>query len=149
MTFFAYSAIHCTRTGWSDAKPEFKLATKCDNIYLGIIDSTFLFSYSLALILVGPYGDKMDLKVFVLIGMVGAGICFTTVGLIGFSQNFEVSSYFIVLFMMLNGAFQSTVWPGLVTTMGNWFGKEGRGIIMGFWTGSKNFGDIFGFLIIG
>ena len=53
LTFFAYSAIHCTRTGWSDAKPEFKLATKCDNIYLGIIDSTFLFSYSLALILVG------------------------------------------------------------------------------------------------
>jgi sugar phosphate permease len=80
----------------------------------------------------------MNLKTFLLIGMVGASISFITVGLIGFSDNFPVSSYFMILFMLSNGAFQCTVWPGMVTTMGNWFGKGGRGVLMGFWTGSKN-----------
>jgi OPA family glycerol-3-phosphate transporter-like MFS transporter 1/2 len=35
--------------------------------------------------------------------------------------------YFILLLQILSGVVQSTGWPGVVTVVGNWFGKRKRG----------------------
>jgi OPA family glycerol-3-phosphate transporter-like MFS transporter 3 len=44
----------------------------------------------------------------------------------------------------LNGAFQSTVWPGTVAVIANWFPKTSRGSVMGIWSTNASVGDIFG-----
>jgi len=47
--------------------------------------------------------------------------------------------------MCLNGIFQSTGWPGVLSIMKNWFGKKNSGMLMGIWSGNANFGDAIGF----
>lgn len=49
--------------------------------------------------------------------------------------------------MITKGFFSATLWPSLVTIMGNWFSKEKRGLLMGFWCCSSNFGTIIGMQI--
>lgn len=44
--------------------------------------------------------------------------------------------------MCLNGFVQSTGWPGVMGVMGNWFGKGGRGLLMGIWGINANIGNI-------
>jgi sugar phosphate permease len=51
--------------------------------------------------------------------------------------------------MALSGFSECTCWPGVVSTMGNWFGRKNRGFIFSLWVGCKNCGDLLGFLLIG
>lgn len=53
----------------------------------------------------------------------------------------------ILIFMAFNGIFQSTVLPGSIGIIGNWFSNSNLGLIYGLWTGCKNFGDIIGYYL--
>lgn len=58
--------------------------------------------------------------------------------------------YFSVLFphiQALGGIFQTSGWPGVVTVVGNWFGKGKRGLIFGVWNSHTSLGNILGSLI--
>ncbi len=48
----------------------------------------------------------------------------------------------VIVFMCLNGFFQSTGWPGVVGIMGNWFEKGKTGLILGIWAINANIGNI-------
>ena len=39
-------------------------------------------------------------------------------------------------------------WPAVVAIMGNWFGKNGRGLIFGIWSATASFGNIIGALMV-
>lgn len=43
------------------------------------------------------------------------------------TDKINVRTYFILLLQILSGVVQSTGWPGVVTVVGNWFGKRKRG----------------------
>ena len=47
--------------------------------------------------------------------------------------------------MILNGAFQSTVWPGLLKVMGNWFKDDKNALLMGLWASNSKIGNIIGY----
>lgn len=47
----------------------------------------------------------------------------------------------------VGGVFQTTGWPGVVTVMGNWFGREKRGFIFGVWNSHTSLGNILGSLV--
>ncbi len=49
----------------------------------------------------------------------------------------------------LGGVLQTTGWPGVVTVVGNWFGKGKRGLIFGLWNSHTSLGNILGSLIAG
>lgn len=49
--------------------------------------------------------------------------------------------------MGFNGFFQSTGWPGMMATMGNWFGKGRRGLLLAFWSVNANVGNIVGSIV--
>lgn len=49
----------------------------------------------------------------------------------------------------LGGIFQTTGWPGVVTVVGNWFGKGKRGLIFGLWNSHTSVGNILGSVIAG
>lgn len=47
----------------------------------------------------------------------------------------------------MSGVFQTSGWPGVVTIVGNWFGKGKRGLIFGIWNSHTSLGNILGTLI--
>ncbi len=47
------------------------------------------------------------------------------------------------------GLLQTTGWPGVVTVVGNWFGKGKRGLIFGLWNSHTSLGNILGSVIAG
>ncbi|KAG9452349.1 hypothetical protein H6P81_005253 [Aristolochia fimbriata] len=112
---------------------------------LGVLDVAFLTLYSLGMYFAGHLGDRLDLRVFLTVGMVGTGI-FTSLFGAGYWLNVHSFAYFLVI-QMLAGLFQSTGWPSVVAVVGNWFGKSKRGLIMGIWNAHTSVGNISGSLI--
>ncbi|KAK4403490.1 putative glycerol-3-phosphate transporter 1 [Sesamum angolense] len=109
---------------------------------LGELDVAFLFVYAAGMYFSGHVGDRVDLRVFLLIGMVGTGL-FTALFGVGYWTNIHIFSYYLVV-QMLAGLFQSTGWPSVVAVVGNWFGKKKRGLIMGVWNSHTSLGNIIG-----
>lgn len=145
LTFFTYAAVHSCRSVWSYSKdnlqndPEFHFTQD----FFGTCDLVFLLCYSMSLYLFGWIGDKIDLRLYLAIGLVGTCTSFGTLGWMRFS-NYRSEPLF-AFFMGLNGMFQSVGWPGSIAIMGNWFGPEKRGLIMGVWSGNPNIGNIIGY----
>lgn len=48
---------------------------------------------------------------------------------------------------VVGGVFQTSGWPGVVTVVGNWFGKGKRGLIFGVWNSHTSLGNILGTLL--
>ncbi|XP_018567451.1 glucose-6-phosphate exchanger SLC37A2 isoform X2 [Anoplophora glabripennis] len=112
---------------------------------LGELDSAFLFSYAAAMFLSGFIADRVNLRYFLSLGMIMSGIfCY----LFGLAKTYNIHhfSYYIVV-QALAGIFQTTGWPGVVSVMSNWFGKEKRGLIFGLWNSHTSIGNILGSLI--
>ncbi|XAR71812.1 Glycerol-3-phosphate-transporting ATPase [Bertholletia excelsa] len=112
---------------------------------LGELDVAFLSVYALGMYYSGHLGDRMNLRVFLTIGMVGTGF-FTALFGIGYWGNIHMFWYYLIV-QMLAGLFQSTGWPSVVAVVGNWFGKKKRGLIMGIWNAHTSVGNITGSLI--
>lgn len=112
---------------------------------LGQIDVAFLSVYSLGMYFAGHLGDRLDLRVFLTVGMVGTGL-FTSLFGAGYWLNIHSFPYYLLV-QMLAGLFQSTGWPSVVAVLGNWFGKSKRGLIMGIWNAHTSIGNIAGSLI--
>ncbi|VFQ99590.1 unnamed protein product [Cuscuta campestris] len=166
VTFFAYAAYHATRKTTSivksalDPRPSdlgLESMWTVGNGWvpfdgpngtqlLGELDVAFLFVYALGMYFSGHVGDRMDLRLFLTVGMVGTGL-FT--GLFGVGYWADVHNfYYYLVVQMLAGLFQSTGWPSVVAVVGNWFGEtKKRGLIMGIWNAHTSIGNITGSLI--
>jgi MFS transporter, OPA family, solute carrier family 37 (glycerol-3-phosphate transporter), member 1/2 len=112
---------------------------------LGNIDVAFLSLYAFGMYVAGHLGDRVDLRNFLTIGMVGTAF-FTAVFGAAYWLNIH-SFYYFICVQMVAGLFQSTGWPSVVAVMGNWFGKSKRGLIMGIWNAHTSVGNISGSLI--
>ncbi|MBA0805930.1 hypothetical protein Gohar_005414 [Gossypium harknessii] len=112
---------------------------------LGQLDVAFLSVYALGMYFSGHLGDRMNLRVFLTVGMVGTGL-FTSLFGVGYWAKIHSFYYFLIV-QMIAGLFQSTGWPSVVAVVGNWFGKKKRGLIMGIWNAHTSVGNIAGSLI--
>ncbi|KNA17813.1 hypothetical protein SOVF_076330 [Spinacia oleracea] len=112
---------------------------------LGYLDVAFLAVYALGMFFSGQIGDRMNLRVFLTIGMMGTGL-FTALFGLGYWFNIHNFYYYLVI-QMVAGVFQSTGWPSVVAVVGNWFGKGSRGLIMGVWNAHTSIGNITGSLV--
>ncbi|GLT40282.1 hypothetical protein SLA2020_144280 [Shorea laevis] len=112
---------------------------------LGDIDLAFLSVYAIGMYFSGHLGDRMNLRIFLTVGMVGTGL-FTSFFGVGYWANIH-SFYYYLIVQMLAGLFQSTGWPSVVAVVGNWFGKKKRGLIMGIWNAHTSIGNITGSLV--
>ncbi|RWR86680.1 putative glycerol-3-phosphate transporter 1 [Cinnamomum micranthum f. kanehirae] len=130
---------HCIDNGWAPFDGSEGTAM------LGEIDLAFLSLYSIGMFFAGHLGDRMDLRIFLTVGMVGTAI-FTALFGAGYWLNIHSFYYFLAI-QMFAGLFQSTGWPSVVAVLGNWFGKRKRGLIMGIWNAHTSVGNIFGSLI--
>ncbi|KAG6391896.1 hypothetical protein SASPL_149660 [Salvia splendens] len=112
---------------------------------LGELDVAFLFVYAIGMFFSGHVGDRMDLRIFLTIGMVGTGL-FTALYGVGYWASIHLFYYYLIV-QMLAGLFQSTGWPSVVAVVGNWFGKKKRGLIMGVWNAHTSLGNITGSVV--
>lgn len=115
--------------------------------YLGLLDTSYLFSYAFFMFGSGIVAERVDLRYFLSLGMILSGI-FTF--LFGFAYSAGIHSLWYLLGIQVAlGMFQATGWPGVVSVMGNWFGKGRRGLIMGLWNSHTSLGNILGSLVAG
>ncbi|KAK2580084.1 hypothetical protein KPH14_012365 [Odynerus spinipes] len=112
---------------------------------LGMLDSAFLFAYAAAMFLSGVIAERVNLRYFLCFGMLASGIsCY----LFGIARSYQIHNlWYFVLVQAAGGVFQTSGWPGVVTVVGNWFGKGKRGLIFGIWNSHTSLGNILGSLV--
>ncbi|XP_042224983.1 glucose-6-phosphate exchanger SLC37A2-like isoform X2 [Homarus americanus] len=167
LTFFTYCSYHLSRkpisvvknvlnqncsglvppyetnnSHWCDWKP---FDGEDSGILLGMVDSSFLFAYAGGMFVSGLVAERVDLRLFLSFGMILSGVfC----GMFGLGYSFGIHSlWFYITAQVLCGLMQTTGWPGVVTALGNWFGKGKRGLIFGIWNSHTSVGNILGTLI--
>uniref|UniRef100_A0A3B5M5U4 Sugar phosphate exchanger 3 n=1 Tax=Xiphophorus couchianus TaxID=32473 RepID=A0A3B5M5U4_9TELE len=112
-------------------------------LFLGALDSIFLFSYAVGLYLSGIIGDRVNLRYVLCFGLCGSAIVEFLFGTL--TEWLHVYNVYLYCSLwVLNGLLQSAVWPCVVAVMGNWFGKTGRGFVFGLWSACASVGNILG-----
>jgi OPA family glycerol-3-phosphate transporter-like MFS transporter 1/2 len=114
---------------------------------LGLLDTTYLVTYAIFVFVVGPVAERVDLRLFLTIGMLGTGLMNILFGL-AYSTGIHSIWYFVTI-QILFGMFQTTGWLGVLSVVAKWFGKGKRGLIMGVWHSHTSIGNIFGALVAG
>ncbi|CAD5318397.1 unnamed protein product [Arabidopsis thaliana] len=160
ITFIAYASFHASRKPPSIVKsvlgPPSLNSSSIDNGWapfngtqgtkrLGELDLAFLSSYALGMYFAGHLGDRIDLRYFLVFGMMGSGILTLVFGL-GYWMNVHTLGFYMSV-QIVCGLFQSIGWPCVVSVVGNWCGKEKRGLIMGLWNSHTSVGNILGSVI--
>ncbi|TRY67973.1 hypothetical protein DNTS_006122 [Danionella cerebrum] len=112
-------------------------------LFLGALDSIFLFSYAVGLYISGVIGDRFNLRYVLSFGLCGSAVAEFIFGTLTEWLHFY-NIYFYCFLWVINGLLQSTVWPCVVAVMGNWFGKSGRGFVFGLWSACASVGNILG-----
>ncbi|CAA0360403.1 unnamed protein product [Arabidopsis thaliana] len=160
ITFTAYASFHASRKPPSIVKsvlgPPSLNSSSIDNGWapfngtqgtkrLGELDLAFLSSYALGMYFAGHLGDRIDLRYFLVFGMMGSGILTLVFGL-GYWMNVHTLGFYMSV-QIVCGLFQSIGWPCVVSVVGSWCGKEKRGLIMGLWNSHTSVGNILGSVI--
>ncbi|KAM9172203.1 glucose-6-phosphate exchanger SLC37A1 isoform 1-T5 [Pangshura tecta] len=114
---------------------------------LGALDYSFLCAYAVGMYLSGIIGERLPIRYYLTVGMLGSGL-FTAMFGLGYFYNIH-NLWFYMIAQIANGLVQTTGWPSVVTCIGNWFGKGRRGLIMGIWNSHTSVGNILGSLIAG
>lgn len=168
LTFFSYSLLHASRKTFSNVKvsiskqwtpsafnksiglpveiwslnhlfPSAEEAT----LFLGTLDTIFLFSYAVGLFISGIVGDRLNLRWVLSFGMCSSALVVFVFGTVTEWLHFYNKGLYCCLWIV-NGLLQSTGWPCVVAVMGNWFGKAGRGVVFGLWSACASVGNILG-----
>uniref|UniRef100_A0A8C3WZ74 Sugar phosphate exchanger 3 n=1 Tax=Catagonus wagneri TaxID=51154 RepID=A0A8C3WZ74_9CETA len=168
LTFFSYSLLHASRKTFSNVKvsiskqwtpsafnksaelpveiwsrnhlfPSAEEAT----LFLGTLDTIFLFSYAVGLFISGIIGDRLNLRWVLSFGMCSSALVVFVFGALTEWLHFYNKALYCCLWVV-NGLLQSTGWPCVVAVMGNWFGKAGRGVVFGLWSACASVGNILG-----
>ena len=113
---------------------------------IGLLETTYLISYAIFMFFSGFVAERMDLRFFLSMGMMLSGLLCV---LFGIAYPLGIHSiWYLIFIQIVTGMVQSTGWPGVVTVMGNWFGKGKRGLLMGIWNSHTSLGNIVGELYI-
>jgi sugar phosphate permease len=89
----------------------------------------------------GSLGDRYSPKWLLVIGYtIITAICI----LIGMACEMNWGVVAICVLFAFNGLVQSIGWPSSFVVFSNWFGKKGRGTIVGLWSSSSNLGNVIG-----
>ncbi|XP_054940772.1 sugar phosphate exchanger 3 isoform X5 [Physeter macrocephalus] len=168
LTFFSYSLLHASRKTFSNVKVSISKqwtpsafnksielpveiwssnhlfpSTEEATLFLGTLDTIFLFSYAVGLFVSGIVGDRLNLRWVLSFGMCSSALVVFVFGTLTEWLHFYNKGLYCSLWIV-NGLLQSTGWPCVVAVMGNWFGKAGRGVVFGLWSACASVGNILG-----
>ncbi|KRZ93113.1 Sugar phosphate exchanger 3 [Trichinella sp. T8] len=124
--------------------------------FLGVLDAIFMFCYATVdlqkqkqlcfirgLFINGILGDRFDPRLVLAFGMWGSAITNFLFGTLTEWLQFYSIPFYVIIWIV-NGFVQSAGWPAEVCIMANWFGRGGRGLILGLWSACASIGNIVG-----
>ncbi|CAL2041180.1 unnamed protein product [Caenorhabditis brenneri] len=158
-TFFSFAMIHATRKTLATVKPSiihtwtsnstgppFMESEEHATRFLGLLDTSFMITYAMGLFISGTLGDHYNPRKMLSFGMAMSAFSVFCFGFL--TETYKVySAPLYISLWIANGFSQSVGWPIEVAIMGNWFGKNARGTVMGVWSACGSVGNIIGTLI--
>ena len=170
LTFICYTAFHLSRKSISVVKSAltnncnqseanaFSFNATCNQGWapfnsnqgvtlLGVLDYSFLLTYAVAMFFSGAICDRTNLRCFLAVGTLASGGFMILLGLAYFLQVHTI--VYFILVQIGNGVFQSVGHTGVFSANNHWFGKSGRGLILGIWNIHTPLGNILGSVIPG
>jgi sugar phosphate permease len=127
LTWLSYATYYLTRKNYAIAKAGIQQSLKVSSTTLGTIDMVYSIGYAAGQFASGALADRIGPRRVLVVGMLltaGASVWF------GFSSLPLV----FLLAWGLNGLAQSTGWSPNIKAMTPFFGRVGRGAVMGAWT---------------
>jgi sugar phosphate permease len=137
-----YVGYYICRKNLSAAFPLMSETFGYTNTELGSIAFFSEIAYAIGKFINGPLGDKIGGRKIFLIGMLGAIV-------FNFVFSFGSSLIYFIITWCLCRYFLSMGWGGIVKTIGNWYGPERNGTIMGFISLNFQFGGVIATLFAG
>lgn len=119
LSWIAYASAYLSRTNLSIALPEMINSLGFNKANVGLIGSSFFWSYAIGQLINGYIGDKVKSRFFIFLGLLISSIINLVVG---FSSNLIL----IIILWAFNGFFLSTLWGPIVKTLSFWFPHEKR-----------------------
>ena len=114
---------------------------------LGILDSVYLFSYAFFMFLSGFIAERVNVRIFLTVGMIMSGVFVIALGVAKYAEIHTIVYFAVIEFF--DGIFQSTGWPCIVSVVANWFGHAKKGLLFGVWNSHVSVGNILGSYIAG
>lgn len=117
----AYALSYLCRTNLSIALPQMTSELGWSAAKAGMIGSAFFISYGAGHLLNGLLGDKLPIKRFMTLGLLGTSLCNLLMG---------VFPYYGVIFVvwLINGLFLSTLWGPIVRAVAVWYAPGERNL---------------------
>ncbi|GAB5361896.1 hypothetical protein AAMO2058_000752100 [Amorphochlora amoebiformis] len=144
-TFVIFSSFHVVRKGYSCSKMVLENQWGIDTSMLGIMDTVFLVSYAMGLIISGKLADRFGAKPVLAIGMavsIALEVIFGLAQIIGLN-----TIWFLVVIRGTKGLFNSTGWPCTVKIVSAYFDKR-RGSAFGWWCANPWIGNMLGSVLV-
>lgn len=139
--YLGYAFFYLIRKNIAISLPSLMGQLHLSKTEMGIVLSLFSATYALAKLINGPLCDRSNPRYFMAIGLLGAALVNLFFGL-------SSSIFFIAMFWILNGFFQSMGSPIGPKTIANWYSVKERGRYYGIWNTCHNTGS-FLILLVG
>lgn len=134
-TYFGYAGYYLCRKVYGLVKTSLNEQFDWGMDWIGYIWAAYLIAYMMGQFVNGLIGRKWGPRVLLL-----GGLGFSIVCNFVFAAS---SSYWVFFsFMVFNGLFQATGWPGSVGSVSQWIRRHERGVLMGGWGTSYIFGNL-------
>jgi sugar phosphate permease len=127
LSWVAYATYYLGRKAFSAIKKPMQHELGLGSSALGAIDTAFLSAYALGQFASGFAGDRIGPRRLVGYGMLGSAAACAAFG-------WSSGALAFVVCFFLNGAAQSTGWPGTTRVVSDWTPPEARGTVMGVWS---------------
>ena len=128
-----YAMYYVIRQGYAVVKKPLLDAGVFDAAQLGQIGSVFFFTYMIGKCVNGFLADRLNIKRFLALGLLGSSILLV---MMGFCSSF----YLFAVLWGLCGWFQTFGAAPCVVSLNQWFSNKERGTLYGFWFSAHNIG---------
>jgi OPA family glycerol-3-phosphate transporter-like MFS transporter 3 len=143
ITFLLYAAVHAVRKTLGVVTNSV-IELGFTKVFISYMNAGFMLSYALGMMFTGTLGDRFRPTWVLLMACVCSALISAGFGLMAPDFTGQTMLYVYVAMWILNGLFQSCVWPTEVKLMSNWFSGNHSGAIYGIWSANGSVGNILG-----
>ncbi len=142
IAYGTYASYYLGRVIMATAIPDLEQDLGFSKSQLGLISTVFIWVYALSTLINGWLGDRLALRGFVFVGLVGSGVL---------SLLFGTLSIWLVLLLvwLINGYFQATGWGPTLRLLANWLTPAQRRKISGAFGSNFVLGNAITWLLTG
>ena len=135
-----YAMYYVVRQGYSVVKKPLLDSKVFDAAQLGAIGSVFFLTYMIGKCVNGFLADRLNIKRFLALGLLGSATILTVMG---FCRSF----YLFAVLWGLCGWFQTFGAAPSVVSLNQWFSNKQRGTLYGIWFSAHNIGTGLTYII--